>query len=305
VSSAEFKAYIDEPSSLEPTLEGLGASRAEASVPGLQRRVTYATDGWVVNLDTVTDGVHCVEAEVFGNGSSLEEALNLQRRLGVSQLDVLPWSYEQIALMLERAERYRRELGGELERVFFLDGPSGAGKSTVAAALRRRFAGRAEYVRRCTTRAPRPGPEDRDEYRHLDVEEFRAHVDRGEFVESRDFLFGMSYGLRWSDVAAALEATDGPVFGLVNLGSVRHLRIVAPSANRLLLTVPLETVQRRLEARGAHDPAALDERLRNARSLAGMEHLYNYVIVNDDGNLEKTVDTAAAIMLGERDASTV
>ena len=183
--------------------------------------------------------------------------------------------------------------------MFFLDGPSGAGKSTVAAALRRRFADSGEYVRRCTTRAPRPGPEDRDEYRHLTVEEYQAHVDKGEFVESRDFLFGMSYGLRWADVVAALAATDGPVFGLVNLGSVRHLRIVAPSANRLLLTVPLETVKRRLEARGAHDPAALDERLQNARSLAGMDHLYDYVIVNDDGDLDETVERAAAIMLGE------
>lgn len=299
MSSAEFKAYIDAPSSLEPTLAALGASRVEGSVAGLQRRVSYETDGWTVHLDTVADGVYCVEAQVFGNGPALEEALNLQRRLGVSQLDVLPWSYAQITLMLRRAQEYRDELGDELERVFFLDGPSGAGKSTVAAALRRRFADRAEYVRRCTTRAPRPGPEDRDEYRHLTVEEYQAHVDKGEFVESRDFLFGMSYGLRWSDVVAALQATDGPVFGLVNLGSVRHLRIVAPRANRLLLTVPLATVKRRLEARGAHDPAALDERLQNARSLAGMEPLYDHVIVNDDGQLDATVDRAAAIMLGE------
>ncbi len=298
MSGVEFKAYIDSPSSLEPILEGLGAYRSEAIAAGLKRRVTYAADGWTVNLDTIADGVHCVEAGVSENGSPSDGAVELQRALGISQLDLLPWSYEQIGLMLERAADYRRELGDELRRVFFLDGPSGAGKSTVAAALRRRLQDRAEYVRRCTTRAPRPGPEDRDEYRHLAVEEFQAHVDGGEFVESRDFLFGMSYGLRWADVAAALKDTDGPVFGLVNLGSVRHLRIVAPAANRLLLTVPLATVKRRLEARGVHDPPALDERLRNARSLAGMEGLYDSVIVNDDGDLDHTVDEAAAIMLG-------
>jgi guanylate kinase len=301
VSGAKFKAYIDAPASLEQVLADLGATRAEGHADGLQRRVSFATDRWIVNVDTVTDGVHCVEAEIFADGSSTEEQLasDLQRELGISQLDVMPWSYAQIGVMLSRAQEYRRELGDELERVFFLDGPSGAGKSTVAAALRRRFAGSGEYVRRCTTRAPRPGPEDRDEYRHLTVEAYQAHVDEGEFVESRDFLFGMSYGLRWADVVAALAATDGPVFGLVNLGSVRHLRIVAPSANRLLLTVPLETVKRRLEARGAHDPAALDERLQNARSLAGMDHLYDYVIVNDDGDLDETVERAAAIMLGQ------
>lgn len=301
MSSASFKAYIDSPAALEQKLADLGASRAERRGEGLQRRVSFETEGWTVNVDTVVDGVHCVDAEVHRDGSTSDEqvAADLQRELGISQLDVLPWSYPQIGLMLSRAAEYRRDLGDELERVFFLDGPSGAGKSTVAAALRRRFAGSGAYVRRCTTRAPRPGPEDRDEYRHLTVEAYQAHVDKGEFVESRDFLFGMSYGLRWADVVAALEATDGPVFGLVNLGSVRHLRIVAPSANRLLLTVPLETVRRRLEARGAHDPAALDERLRNARSLAGMDHLYDEVIVNDDGDLDQTVDRAAAIMLGE------
>jgi guanylate kinase len=301
VSSARFKAYIDDPASLERTLADLGASRAEGQADDVQRRVTFATDRWIVHVDTVVDGVHCVEADVFDDGASNDEQLagDLQRELGISQLDVLPWSYAQLGLMLRRAEQYRAQLGDELERVYFLDGPSGAGKSTVAAALRRRFVGRGEYVRRCTTRAPRPGPEDRDEYRHLTVEAYQAHVDKGEFVESRDFLFGMSYGLRWADVAAALAATDGPVFGLVNLGSVRHLRIVAPTANRLLLTVPLDTVRRRLEARGAHDTAALDERLQNARSLEGMDHLYDFVIVNGDGDLDETVDRAAAIMLGE------
>src|SRR3954469_4388042 len=65
--------------------------------------------------------------------------------------------------------------------LFVVSAPSGAGKSTLVNALRQTpdFV----YSVSCTTRAPRPGEVDGEDYHFVSVEEFQRRLAAGEFLE--------------------------------------------------------------------------------------------------------------------------
>src|ERR1700749_1129431 len=77
--------------------------------------------------------------------------------------------------------------------LFVVSAPSGAGKSTLLAALRPG----ADFVYSisCTTRKPRPGELDGEDYHFLDREEFEQCIKAGDFLEYAE-VHGHYYGTR-------------------------------------------------------------------------------------------------------------
>ncbi|MEI8341495.1 MAG: guanylate kinase, partial [Verrucomicrobiota bacterium] len=75
--------------------------------------------------------------------------------------------------------------------LFILSGPSGAGKSTLLESLdaNRDF----EYSVSCTTRAPRPGEIDGEDYHFMTEPEFRRRLEHNEFLEHAQ-VHGNYYG---------------------------------------------------------------------------------------------------------------
>src|SRR5262245_24111524 len=65
--------------------------------------------------------------------------------------------------------------------LFVVSAPSGAGKTTLCSALRQTpdFV----YSVSCTTRDPRPGEIDGDDYHFISEKEFRSRIEAGEFLE--------------------------------------------------------------------------------------------------------------------------
>ena len=65
--------------------------------------------------------------------------------------------------------------------LFVLSAPSGAGKTTLTTALRQKpdFV----YAVSCTTRPPRAGEIDGEDYFFLGEEDFRARIGAGDFLE--------------------------------------------------------------------------------------------------------------------------
>lgn len=177
-------------------------------------------------------------------------------------------------------------------RIFLLDGASAAGKTTLAL----KVAARREdtvFVRRQTTRPRRSSDDDR-ELVFVTRTEFDQAKHRGEFLEYRDFLFGMSYGLSLKAVEPVL--TSGKhVIALANLSRIavakqRDARVVA-----ILVDVPLDVLRARLLARGTHGPEQIAERLDNARTVDRYREHYDHVVRND-GPLRAATDAIEAII---------
>lgn len=173
-------------------------------------------------------------------------------------------------------------------RLVVLDGPSSAGKSTITSLLFQEEGLGLEFVKRYTTRDPRPGDDVEGNYIFVNHEQFQTMEDRGEFIEVRHFQFGMSYGLRFADIDDVLDQGKNAL-AIISLGNVDLIREHYTDAIGVFVTAPLADIEARLRARGA-DENKVQERLENASKATQFEHRYDYVVVNKEGKLTEVIE---------------
>jgi guanylate kinase len=173
--------------------------------------------------------------------------------------------------------------------LFLLDGASCSGKSTLVDRLTA-GAGAVDLVPRYSTRERRQDDQRRREYIFVSQESFRARAEAGAFIEYRDFLFGMSYGLPWAEAFAPL-LEGRPALGVINLGNVEHVKTLVPEAVTILVDASLDTIRHRLVARGVNTPEQIEERLSNAARVEHYRSLYDYVVKNEAGGLREAEAT--------------
>ena len=176
-----------------------------------------------------------------------------------------------------------------------LSSPSGGGKTTIA---KRLLAARSitGYSVSATTRAKRPGEEDKRDYFFLDREDFERRERAGEFLETATYN-GERYGTLRSEIERILGLGRIPVLDIELEGS-RQIRRTFPNAVHVFVLPPSGRVLiQRLKERRTEDPAALRRRLEHARDELGAAAEYDYTIVNDD--LDAAVAQVAAIVDAE------
>lgn len=181
-------------------------------------------------------------------------------------------------------------------RLFLVGGPSAAGKTTIGLTLAEQIDG-LEFVPRYTTRRYRGSELDGREYVFVSPACFLSKAAAGDFIEYRDYDFGMSYGLGKADVERVLAAGKNAI-ALMNLGKIEDVRRTAPDAVTLFLDVPLDVLRERLMSRGRNTAEEIAERLENAAAAAAEADRYDYVIDNS-GPLSSTIATARSVILSE------
>lgn len=178
-----------------------------------------------------------------------------------------------------------------------LSSPSGGGKTTIARMLlqRRDDVG---YSISCTTRAPRNGERDGQDYHFLSHDEFAGRRARGDFAESAE-VHGNMYGTLKSEVERVFSAGRHVVMDIDIQGARQFVAAYPESVLVFLLPPSAETLLGRLAGRQTESPAAVLRRLTGARDELAAVGSYQYVVVNDD--LERAFTQVASIV----DAETV
>lgn len=184
--------------------------------------------------------------------------------------------------------------------LFVISAPSGAGKTTLCTALRttRDFV----YSVSCTTRAPRPGEIDGEDYHFLSVEQFRAHVEAGEFLEYAE-VHGNFYGTLRGNVLDQLQVgvdvlIDIDTQGAATIRANSHQAIQDALADVFIMPPSREELRRRLVKRGSETPEQIERRLSNAAREMARWRDYRYTIIS--GSVEEDLAKFRAIMKAER-----
>jgi len=217
--------------------------------------------------------------------------------------NAVPWPPDEWRAMQEQASiwRARRRERPGAGTLFLLDGASCSGKSTLVDRLATDPTLPIELVPRCSTRERRPDDQPRREYVFVSRDQFLAMARAGGFIEYRDFQFGMSYGLPWAEAfAPLLEGRHG--LAVINLGNVRHVKMLVPEAVTVLVDAPLATIRHRLIARGVNTQEQIDERLANAARVETYRPFYDYVVRNDDGTLTDAQESLRRLILSRTGA---
>jgi guanylate kinase len=184
-----------------------------------------------------------------------------------------------------------------------VSGPSGVGKDSVIDALR------AEprdpdyhYVVTCTTRPRRRYEVDGVHYRFLSPAAFAALRDAGELLEANE-VHGNWYGTPRREVREALEAGHDVILKIdVQGAAVVKQRV--PDALLIFLVPPsLEDLFQRLRARATESADELDVRQRNAAVELARQEDYDYVVVNETGQIGRTAARIHEIIMAEKAAN--
>ena len=181
--------------------------------------------------------------------------------------------------------------------MFVLSSPSGAGKTTLSRMLIERDSDIVMSVS-ATTRHPRPGESDGDDYFFVDDGRFDQMVADGEFLEHAR-VFEHRYGTPAASVRAALSQGRDVLFDIDWQGA-QQLKEAAREdvASVFILPPTLGDLERRLLAR-AQDPEDVVLR-RMAKASDEMSHWaeYDYILVNEE--IEDSLQAVCTILSAER-----
>ena len=184
--------------------------------------------------------------------------------------------------------------------LFVLSAPSGAGKSTLCNSLRRTpdFV----YSISCTTRAPRPGEIDGEDYYFLSREAFQRRIERGEFLEYAE-VHGNFYGTPRDNVTRHVsEGVDVLIdVDVAGAGQIRNCgdpRVVESLADVFIMPPSVDELHRRLLKRGSENSDEIERRIANATAEMKFWRDYKYTIIS--GSMEEDLQKFRAIMKAER-----
>jgi guanylate kinase len=153
-----------------------------------------------------------------------------------------------------------------MTKIYVITGPSGVGKGTLIRNLLERVP-ELELSVSATTRPPRPGEVDGVDYHFLSPDQFRRHVDAGDFVEHASYS-GNDYGTLRSELQGRVDA-GAPVVLEIEVQGARQVRAAMPEAVAVFIAPPsLEALRARLVGRKTDAPDQVDAHLTPGRGSA-------------------------------------
>ena len=130
-----------------------------------------------------------------------------------------------------------------------------------------------------TTRAPRPGEIDGQDYFFASYDQFRQMVADGELLEWAE-NYGNLYGTKRSPVRERLDAGQ-PVLLELDVKGARQVRAAVPESLLIFLAPPSwDELVRRLTGRGTESPEVISRRLEAARDELAAEREFDITLVN-------------------------
>lgn len=177
-----------------------------------------------------------------------------------------------------------------MAKVVIISAPSGTGKSTIIKRLMSDHpALNLHFSISATSRPPRGNEQHGVEYYFFTPEEFRVHIDNGEFLEWEMVYADRYYGTLRSEVERIDKLGAYVIFDVDCVGGLNIKRVYGEDALSLFIQPPsLDILRKRLEGRGTDSPELIEERLDKAITELSYAPQFDIRIVNDD--LEQCIE---------------
>ncbi len=147
-----------------------------------------------------------------------------------------------------------------------------------------------------TTRTPRNGEKDGQDYHFVSRTEFDATLRADGFLEHAE-VFGNWYGTPAAPVESAL-ADGRDVVMDVDVQGAMEMRKKAKAVSIFLLPPSMSILEQRLKQRKTDNEEEIQKRIAQARHEIGYVHHYDYAICND--RLDESIRALKAIIRAER-----
>lgn len=167
-------------------------------------------------------------------------------------------------------------------QLIVLTGPSGVGKGTLVRSLLARHNDLYLSIS-ATTRSPRRGEVDGQDYHFVTRPRFEEMINRGELLEWAEYADNC-YGTPRLDVEKKINLGIKVLLEIDVVGA-RNIKQTFPDALRIFILPPsLEELERRLRGRGKDSQQAITCRLERAKEELAASGEFNHILINDDLN---------------------
>jgi len=178
-------------------------------------------------------------------------------------------------------------------KLFIISGSSGVGKGTLIKAFLDKHSEFKLSVS-CTTRNPREGEIDGENYFFLTKDEFRSRIENNEFLEWAEFS-GNIYGTQKSYVEKKLAEGKNLILEIDTKGALQVKSQIPEAVLIFILPPSLEELEARLRGRHTETEEAIQKRLEFTKLEMENSKSFDYQIVND--SIENAVKKLEEITL--------
>ena len=184
--------------------------------------------------------------------------------------------------------------------IIVVSAPSGSGKTTIVKRLLEELSG-IERAVSYTTRKPRGGEKEGEDYVFISEEEFEEKQQRGDFLEWEN-NFGHNYG---TSVVQLREAVSNGRDIILNIDvkGARTVKKLYPGSVSVFIMPPSKgELEKRLKERNADQEDQVSMRLQESRKEIDSSDEFDYMIVNRE--LEEAIKELKTIITAEKDNRT-
>ena len=164
--------------------------------------------------------------------------------------------------------------------LFIISGPSGAGKGTLVKAIQPMVADAWVSVS-VTTRVPRPGEVEEQDYHFISDAEFSSLAENGGLLEWAE-VHGNRYGTPRAAVQAKVAEGRQVILEIDPQGAFQVKTLVPESILVFIMPPSWDELQRRLVDRGSETESQVETRLETAKRELELVGEYDHVVLNED-----------------------
>ena len=181
--------------------------------------------------------------------------------------------------------------------LIIISGTTCAGKGTVVQHLIQRNQNLSLSIS-YTSRKMRDGETNGVEYFFVTQEEFERKIEQGDFLEYETVQYGKYYGTPKKEVHELLEQGKDVILE-IDVKGAQKIKEMFPETILIFIMAPsMEEVKKRIKARGKENNEQIIKRFQVAYQEINEIPKYNYVVVNDEVQLD--VQKIEAILLSEK-----
>jgi guanylate kinase len=180
--------------------------------------------------------------------------------------------------------------------LIIVSAPSGTGKGAI---IKRLTGGdnNIKYSVSATTRKPRAGETDGENYHFMNKEQFEDMITQKQLVEWDQYC-GNYYGTPKKYIDEMTEKGTDVILEITVAGGVDVKKMYPDAVMIFVLPPSISELRRRITNRGTETPEDIENRLEKAYKELDYMKYYDYVVINDD--LEKAVGQIREIINAER-----
>lgn len=179
--------------------------------------------------------------------------------------------------------------------IFIISAPSGAGKTTLCKEIVKVLPN-LRFSVSYTTRQPRDGEVNGEDYNFIDEKRFKEMIGNNEFAEWAE-VHGNYYGTSKKVLGDIIDSGFDVILDIDIQGASQIKKNIEGGVYIFVLPPSMEELRRRLDIRGQNRPEEIQRRLRRAIDEIKEYKNYDYVIVNDI--FEEALNALKSIIIAE------